>query len=142
MIRQSRATAVWKGDLKSGMGTVSAGSGIFKDVSYSFKTRFEDAPGTNPEELIAAAEAACFSMAFAAELSKIGIAPESIHTIATATLDHVAEKPTVSEVHLQVEVRVGKDDREAVYRAAETARSTCPISRLLNTKVTLGVNVL
>lgn len=141
MAKHSKATAVWKGDLKSGTGSFSAASGIFKDVTFSFRTRFEDAPGTNPEELIAAAEAACFSMAFSAELGKAGITPDSIQTTATTTLDTVDGKPTVTEIHLQSEVQAGGADQDVILRAADIAKKNCPISRLLNAKIIADVRV-
>lgn len=141
MIKQSQATAVWKGDLKSGTGVIDSQHGAIKHVGYNFAKRFEDQQGSNPEELIAAALASCFSMAFSGELGKSNITPESISTNATTSLDQVDGKPTVSEIHLTTEVRA-KGDREAIKRAAETAKAGCPISRLLNAKVTLDVNVI
>ena len=141
MIRQSQATAVWHGDLKSGRGIIDSQTGALKNVEYSFATRFGDQRGANPEELIAAAEAACFSMALSAELARNRITAESISTTATTTLDQVDDKPTVTEVHLTTEVRAGAANRDTVLRAAEAAKAGCPISRLLKAKVTLVVNV-
>ena len=142
MSKHSNATAVWKGDLKSGIGMMSAASGAFKSVSYTFKTRFEDAPGTNPEELIAAAHAACFSMAFSGELNKAGITPESIETTATTTLEPIEGKQTVTEVHLDSKVTAPGADEAAIQTAGDNAKAGCPISRLLNAKVTLNVSVV
>ena len=142
MIRQSKATAVWKGNLKGGLGMISSGSSAYKDLSYTFKPRFEDAPGTNPEELIASAHAACFSMALSGELGKANLTPESIETTATATLDTIDGKATVTEIHLATKVHAGAANADAIRKAAETAKSNCPISRLLNAKVTLEVSVV
>ena len=141
MSKHSRSTAVWKGDLKSGIGMMSADSGTFKDVAYTFATRFGDTPGTNPEELIAAAHAACFSMAFSGELGKANIIPESISTSATTSLDTIEGKPTVTGIHLETSVRAGAADKEAIMRAADMAKANCPISRLLKTNVTLDVKI-
>src|SRR4051812_44840241 len=97
-----KASATWQGGLKDGKGSISTDSGVLKDTQYSFSTRFENGVGTNPEELIAAAHAGCFSMAFSAELGKIGITPASIHTSATVTLDKTDAGFTVTESHLEV----------------------------------------
>src|SRR4030088_2900749 len=98
---QRKASAVWRGGLKDGKGSISTESGVLKETQYSFGTRFENGPGTNPEELIGAAHAGCFSMAFSAELGKAGIPPESIHTTATITLDKTDAGFTVTESHLE-----------------------------------------
>ena len=131
------ASAVWKGDLKTGTGTMSTQSGALKDAAYSFVTRFEDKPGSNPEELIAAAHAGCFSMAFSAELGKAGLTPESVETTAEVTLEPVDGKPTVSRSHLRTRARVPGADQAKFDAAAAAAKAGCPISRLLNTNVTL-----
>src|SRR5512145_600232 len=103
------ASAHWAGSLKDGKGTISSESGVLKDTQYSFGTRFENGPGTNPEELIAAAHAGCFSMAFSAELGKAGITPESIQTTATVTLDKKDAGFAVTESHLEVKAKVPGD---------------------------------
>lgn len=131
------ANAVWKGDLKTGTGTVSSQSGVLKDAAYSFATRFEETPGSNPEELIAAAHAGCFSMALSAELSKVGLTPERIETTAEVTLEPVDGRPTVTRSHLRTRARVPGAEPAKFDAAAATAKSGCPISRLLNTNVTL-----
>jgi osmotically inducible protein OsmC len=131
------ASAVWKGDLKTGTGTMSTQSGALKDAAYSFVTRFEDKPGSNPEELIAAAHAGCFSMAFSAELGKAGLTPESVETTAEVTLEPVDGKPTVSRSHLRTRARVPGADQAKFDAAAAAAKAGCPISRLLNTNITL-----
>ena len=135
MIRS--ATAVWKGDLKSGTGTMSAPSGVLANAAYSFATRFESRPGTNPEELIAAAHAGCFSMALSGELGKAGLTPESIETTAEVTLEPVDGKPTVTRSHLKTRVRIPGGDRAKFEAAAAAAKAGCPISRLLKAEITM-----
>jgi len=132
-----KASAVWRGDLKSGKGSISTESGVLKETQYSFSTRFENGVGTNPEELIAAAHAGCFSMAFSAELGKAGFTPASIHTTATITLDKTAAGFTVTESHLDMTAKIPGADKDKVLVIANTAKAGCPISRLLNAKVTL-----
>ena len=107
MIR--KASAVWKGSLKEGKGTISSDSGVLSNTPYSFSTRFEDAKGTNPEELIAAAHAGCFTMAFPAQLGNAGITPESLETTATLTLEKTEAGFTVTKIHLDV---VGTNSRK------------------------------
>lgn len=125
----ARASAEWKGDLKSGQGTFSAGDGI--GGAYSFQTRFEDAPGANPEQLIAAAHAACFSMALAAALGDAGTPAESIRTHATVTLRSVDGAPTITTIALSTEGRVPGIDEEQFAARAEEAKQGCPVSRAL-----------
>lgn len=136
-----KASAVWHGGLKSGQGNISTDSGVLKETSYSFSTRFENGIGTNPEELIAAAHAGCFAMAFSSELGKVGLTPESIHATATVTLEMLPTGPTVTESHLDVTVKVPGADEEKVLGIANTAKAGCPISRLLNAKVTMDARV-
>ncbi len=128
---QRKATAVWKGGLKDGQGTISAESRAFTDLAYDFRKRFESDPGTNPEELIAAAHAGCYSMALSAELGKAGIRPESIRTTAAVTLEMLESGPTVTAIHLDVAARLPGADRAAFEKAALAAKEGCPISRLL-----------
>ena len=132
-----KASAVWRGDLKSGKGTISTESGVLKETQYSFSTRFENGIGTNPEELIAAAHAGCFSMALSAELGKAGITPESIHTTATITMDKTDAGFTVTESHLDVTARIPGVDHGKFTAAANAAKAGCPISRLLKANVTM-----
>src|SRR5882672_2913230 len=122
-----KAAAVWRGGLKDGKGTISTESGVLQEAQYSFSTRFENGIGTNPEELIAAAHAGCFAMAFSAELGKAGITPES--TAATVTLDKTDAGFTVTESHLEVTARVPGADKEKVLGIANAAKVGCPISR-------------
>jgi len=136
-----KASAVWRGGLKDGKGTISTESGVLKDTQYSFSTRFENGIGTNPDELIGAAHAGCFSMAFAAELGKAGITPEFIQTTATVTLDKTDAGFTVTESHLEMVAKIPGADREAVIGIANAAKAGCPISRVLNAKVTLEAKI-
>ena len=136
-----KASAVWNGDLKAGKGIVSSDSGVLKDTQYSFNTRFEDGAGTNPEELIAAAHAGCFAMAFSAELGKAGLTPESIAATATVTLEMLPGGPTVTESHLDVTAKVPGADASKVLEIADAAKAGCPISRLLNAKITMDAKV-
>jgi len=132
-----KATAIWRGGLKDGKGNISTESGVLAQTQYSFSTRFESGVGTNPEELIAAAHAGCFAMAFSAELGKAGITPESIHATATVTLDKTDAGWTVTESHLDVMAKIPGADRTKVLGVANVAKLGCPISRLLNAKVTM-----
>jgi len=136
---KSNATAVWNGGLKDGKGRLSAGNHAFTDVPYDFGKRFEGAagPGTTPEELIAAAHAGCFSMAFSAELGRAGFTPESITTRATVTLEPVDGKPTVKTSALETTAKVPGIDEAKFTEIANGAKAGCPISRLLHTEITL-----
>jgi len=136
-----KASAVWRGDLKGGKGSISTDSGVLKETQYSFSTRFENGVGTNPEELIAAAHAGCFAMAFSAELGKAGIKPEMISATATVTLEMLPTGPTVTASHLDVTAKVPGADKTKVLEIADGAKSGCPISRLLNAKVTMDAKV-
>lgn len=139
MIR--KASAQWKGGLKDGKGTVSTDSGVLRQTAYSFSTRFENAKGTNPEELIAAAHAACFSMALSAQLGGAGLTPESIDTAATLTLEKLEPGFTVTGIHLDVVARIPGAGAAAFDKAASEAKANCPISRLLNTKITMSARL-
>lgn len=135
------ASAVWKGGLKDGRGTVSTSSAALSNVPYNFSMRFEDEKGTNPEELIAAAHAACFSMALSGQLGNAGMTAESIDTTATVTLEKVGDAFTVTSSHLDTTVRIPNADKAKFQEAAEGAKAGCPISRLLNTKITLDAKL-
>jgi lipoyl-dependent peroxiredoxin len=132
-----KASAVWRGDLKGGKGTISTESGTLKETQYSFSTRFENGVGTNPEELIAAAHAGCFSMAFSAELGKAGLTPDSISTTATVTLEKTDAGFSVTESHLEMTAKIPGADQAKALEIANAAKAGCPISRLLNAKITL-----
>ena len=139
MIR--KGSAVWKGGLKDGKGTVSTESGVLSNAQYSFGTRFENGKGTNPEELIGAAHAGCFSMAFSAELGKLNLTPQSISTTATVTLDMLDTGPTVTTIHLETVAKIPGADKSAFEKAANNAKAGCPISRLLNAKITMDAKL-
>ena len=140
MIRH--ATAVWSGGLKDGKGHISTGSKTHNRVAYDFKMRFEEAPGTNPEELIAAAHSSCFSMALSGELGKANITAEEIETTSKVTMEPVDGKPTVKKSALTTHVKAPGADRAAVQAAAEAAKAGCPISRLLsNIEITLETHI-
>ena len=137
------ASAVWNGSLKEGKGTISSQSGALKEMQYSFAARFADGVGTNPEELIAAAHAGCFSMALSAELGKANFTPDSIETTAVVTLD-LHDKPTVTKIHLTTKAKVPNLDKAKFDELAHNAEVGCPISRLLapGTKITLDATLL
>ena len=132
-----KASAVWKGGLKDGRGTLSTDSGVLSATPYSFSTRFENGVGTNPEELIAAAHAGCFSMALSGQLGGAGMTADSIETTATLTLDKTDAGFTITEVHLDVRARIPGGDAEAFEAAATRAKEGCPVSRLLNARITM-----
>jgi osmotically inducible protein OsmC len=137
-IMQRKGSAVWKGGLKGGQGVVSTDSGVLKETPYSFSTRFENGIGTNPEELIAAAHAGCFSMALSAQLGNAQLTPEKIHTVATVTMEKTDAGFTVTKVHLDVVAKVPGADRAAFETAANNAKTGCPISRLLNAEISMS----
>lgn len=136
-----KASAVWNGSLKEGKGKISSDSGVLRDTQYSFNTRFEDGAGTNPEELIAAAHAGCFSMALSGQLTNAGHAPESVRTEATVKMEKTEAGFTVTNVHLDVVARVPGIDQAGFETAANNAKTGCPISRLLNAEVTMSAKL-
>ena len=138
---QRKASAVWKGGLKDGKGTVSATSGVLSNTPYSFSTRFENAPGTNPEELIAAAHAACFSMALSAQLGGANLTPENISTSATLTMEKQDSGWAITAVHLDVVARVPNADAAAFQKAADNAKSGCPVSKVLKANITMSAKL-
>src|ERR1700757_2424769 len=134
---QRKASAVWKGGLKEGKGTISAPGGVLSNTPYSFTTRFENTPGTNPEELIAAAHAACFSMALSAQLGEAKLTPDSVSTSATLTMDKLDTGWTITAVHLDVNAKVPGASAEAFNTAAQNAKAGCPVSKVLNARITM-----
>jgi osmotically inducible protein OsmC len=132
-----KASAEWKGGLKDGKGTLSSDSRVLSGTPYSFSTRFEDVPGTNPEELIAAAHAGCFSMALSGQLGSAGFTPESIRTSAAVTLEKGETGFTITAVHLDVRAKVPGIDRQAFETAANNAKAGCPVSRALNLTISM-----
>lgn len=138
---QRKASAVWRGDLKTGKGSLSTTSGVLQETQYSFGTRFENGVGTNPEELIAAAHAGCFAMAFSAELGQAGFTPASIHATAAVTLEKTDAGWTVTESDLDLTAKIPGIDGAKFLEIAKGAKANCPISRLLNAKITLDAKL-
>jgi osmotically inducible protein OsmC len=136
-----RASAVWNGGLNDGRGVISTESGVLSETQYSFSARFETGTGTNPEELIAAAHAGCFSMALSAQLGEAGLALEEIRTAAEVTLEKVASGWAVTSSHLDVTARVPGADSAAFRKAADEAKVNCPISRLLNAEISMDAKL-
>lgn len=135
------ASAHWEGDIKKGKGTISTQSGALKEQPYGFNTRFEDEPGTNPEELIGAAHAGCFSMAFSLELSNAGYTADSIDTKAKVTLDKDGDGFSITKIHLDMNAAVpGIDDAE-FQKIANGAKEGCPVSKVLNADITLDAKL-
>ena len=135
------ASAVWRGGLTDGKGTVSTESGALSSTPYNFRMRFENEKGTNPEELIAAAHAACFSMALSLFLGNAGMTADSIETTATVTLEKVGEGFSVTSSHLKTAVKIPGADKAKFQQAAEGAKAGCPISKLLNATITLDASL-
>jgi len=135
------ASAVWTGGLKDGKGELSTASGVLSSAQYSFGTRFEQGKGTNPEELIAAAHAGCFAMALSAQLGEAGIKPERIETKATVSLEKTDAGWTVVESRLDVTAKIPGADAEAFEKAANNAKAGCPISRLLNARISMNARL-
>lgn len=131
------ASAVWNGAVDRGSGAIEVGSGVLGTVPYSFAKRFGDEPGTNPEELIAAAHAACFTMALSFGLGQAGFTPEKLETKATLEMGSQAEGWLVKTIHLAVQAHVPGIEHDAFQDAAQQAKDNCPISRLLNTQISL-----
>jgi lipoyl-dependent peroxiredoxin len=134
-------SAVWKGDLKSGTGAVSTESGALDGLDYSFGKRFGDDKGSNPEELIGAAHAACFSMALSGQLGQAGMTPEEIATTARVTLEKVGEGFGITKVHLVTRARIPGADEAAFRTAAENAKAGCPVSKVLNAEITMDASL-
>jgi osmotically inducible protein OsmC len=141
MIMQRKASARWQGDLKTGKGTVSTDSGVLSQAQYSFSTRFENGKGTNPEELIAAAHAGCFTMALSAQLGNAGLTPDHLETTATLSFEKQEAGWSVTGIKLDVKGKVPKADQAAWDKAAQAAKTGCPISRLLNTTITMDAKL-
>jgi osmotically inducible protein OsmC len=136
------ATAVWKGGLQDGTGTISTESGVLSSVSYNFKKRFDTEPGTNPEELIAAAHASCFSMALSGQLASAGMKADSIETRATVSLDKGESGFSITSSHLETTVKIPNATRAAFDTAVQNAKTGCPISKLLNATITLDAKLV
>ncbi|MEO8838845.1 MAG: OsmC family protein [Herbaspirillum sp.] len=136
------ASAIWKGSLKDGGGTISTETGVLNNAPYGFKSRFENGPGTNPEELIGAAHAGCFSMAFALMLSGAGLTPEKIETHAAVTLEKDGEGFTITSSHLTVTAKIPGIDQAKFDEIANQAKAGCPVSKLFNAKITMDAKLL
>jgi len=138
-----QASAVWHGDLKSGHGVISTESTVLHDTPYSFGTRFENGPGTNPEELIAAAHAGCFTMALSAELQKAGFSADSIATTAIVTLEnHPQTSWTITKVLLETTAKIPGISADKFGEIAHGAKAGCPVSRLLKAEITLDAKLV
>jgi osmotically inducible protein OsmC len=136
-----KGSAVWQGGLRDGKGAVSTESGVLSNTQYSFSTRFEDGAGTNPEELIAAAHAGCFSMALSKQIEDAGMKAYEIKTTATVTLEKTDAGFTITKVHLDVTARIPGADSAAFETAAGNAKAGCPVSRLLKAEITMDARL-
>ena len=141
---ERKASAVWRGGLKDGKGTISTQSGVLRDTQYSFSTRFAEGIGTNPEELIAAAHAGCFTMALSAQLGEAGLTPESLETSVTVKFEKTDAGFTITAIHLVTQAKVPGASESAFETAANNAKAGCPISRLFkgNTEITLDAKLV
>jgi lipoyl-dependent peroxiredoxin len=138
---KKKASAVWQGDLKTGKGQISTESGALKDAPYGFKTRFENSPGTNPEELLGAAHAGCFSMALSNILGEAGLKADSIQTEAVVTLDQADGGFAITAVHLTVVAKIPGADAAAFEAAANKAKAGCPVSKVLKATITMDAKL-
>ena len=136
-----KASAVWKGSIKEGGGTISTETGVLRDAPYGFKSRFENGKGTNPEELIGAAHAGCFSMALSLMLGNEGMTPEKIETHAAVTLDKVGEGFEITASHLNVVAKIPGAEQANFERIANKAKEGCPVSKLLKAKITMDAKL-
>ncbi len=137
----SKSTVVWQGSAKEGKGKITTESGVLTESVYTYGTRFENNPGTNPEELIAAAHAACFTMATADEMGSAGIEPEQLTTVVKVTLSTEGNEPEVTQIHLDVTAKISAENKDAFEKAAKSAKENCPISRLLNADIAMDTHI-
>ncbi|WP_313031022.1 OsmC family protein [Massilia alkalitolerans] len=137
MTIKRNGSAVWSGGLKDGKGAISTASGVLKDTQYGFNTRFEDGPGTNPEELIGAAHAGCFTMALSGQLGQAGMTAQELRTTATVSMEKVEGGFSITAVHLDLVAKIPGASQEAFDKAANTAKENCPVSKLLNADITM-----
>jgi len=135
------ASAQWRGDLKTGKGTVYTSSGVLENSQYSFSTRFENGKGTNPEELLAAAHAGCFTMALSAQLGEAKLVPTNLETTCTISLEKGDQGFAITESHLELKAKVPGASQTAFDQAVANAKSGCPVSKLYNTKITLSATL-
>jgi osmotically inducible protein OsmC len=136
-----KGSAAWKGNLKEGTGTISTETGVLRDAPYGFKARFEDGPGTNPEELIGAAHAACFSMALSAGLGKAGFTPDSIETEASVRLEKIGDGFAITHSDLVCVAKVPGIDDRTFQEIAEQTKAGCPVSKVLNAKISMSAKL-
>jgi lipoyl-dependent peroxiredoxin len=136
-----KAKAQWKGDLRSGVGTISSASGVLSNTPYSFRDRFENGPNTNPEELLAAAHAACFTMALSLALQKEGLKADSLDTTCTITLDKEGDGFAIKRSHLELTARIPGASQDAFNQATQAAKEGCPVSKLYDTEITLDAKL-
>jgi osmotically inducible protein OsmC len=136
-----KGSAVWSGGLKDGKGTVSTQSGVLNQQQYGFNTRFEDGAGTNPEELLAAAHAGCFTMALSAQLGEAGMTAQKLETTATVSLDKVEGGFAIPAVHLELVATIPGANEQAFQEAARKAKEGCPVSKLFNANITLDAKL-
>jgi lipoyl-dependent peroxiredoxin len=136
-----KAKAQWKGDLKSGVGTISSASGVLSTTPYSFRDRFENGPNTNPEELLAAAHAACFTMALSLMFQNEGLKADSLETTCTITLDKEGDGFAIKRSHLELTARIPGASQDAFNRATQAAKENCPVSKLYDTEITLDAKL-
>lgn len=136
-----KAWAVWKGGIKDGGGTISTETGVLKEAAYGFKSRFENGPGTNPEELIGAAHAGCFSMALSLMLGEAGLTPERIETHAAVTIDKAGGGFEITSSHLDVVARIPGADKAKFEEIANKAKAGCPVSKLMKAKITMDARL-
>lgn len=137
----SKSTVVWQGSVKGGQGKITTESGVLTESVYTYGTRFENNPGTNPEELIAAAHAACFTMATADEMGSAGVEPEQLTTIAKVTLSTEGNQPEVTQIQLDITAKIPSDRKDVFEKAASSAKENCPISRLMNADISLETHI-
>ena len=136
-----KATAVWQGGLRDGKGSLSTESGVLKEKQYSFSTRFENGIGTNPEELLAAAHAGCFTMALSAQLGNAGMTAQKLETTATITFEKLADGFAITKSHLEVVATIPGADKEKFDLAANAAKTGCPVSKLFKAEVTMNARL-
>lgn len=135
------ASAVWQGGIKDGGGTISTETGVLREAPYGFKARFEDGPGTNPEELIGAAHAGCFSMAFSLMLTEAGMKPEKIETKAAVTLEKIGDGFEITAIHLDMKARIPGIDQAKFEELANKAKTGCPVSKLFKANITMDAKL-
>jgi osmotically inducible protein OsmC len=138
MTIKRNGSAVWSGGIKDGTGAVSTASGVLKDAPYGFNARFKDGSGTNPEELIGAAHAACFTMALSGQLGQAGMTAQELRTTATVSMEKVEGGFSITAVHLDLVAKIPGASQEAFDKAANDAKEHCPVSKLLNAEISLS----